>query len=564
MGRDRSRSCISTSRVVRRLLARHFAGAGGLLWRGPRARRVVALGFLAVFAAVMLAEYVAFSHGLAALAELRAAGAALTLYFLEGVLALILLISLVSFVASGLWMFYRARDTRLLLAAPVPLTALYTLRVLETFALTSWAQVVVGVPALAALGVVHHQGVGFYAHGVVILGCFAVLLGALGAVLTTVTAALLRRAPTRLAVGLVALVLVVAFALLIGRNLIPSTGDFYVIFEPGMLNGKPASIKFIESKFAFWPSHPFAATLYTAATGAPAGSAWTRALLWLAPLAALALAATLGRPLYARTLPAIAERFTLSGGRRRAAGRASAFPRLRGPIGALLERDLLVIARSPHELSRAAFLGFLLALYTSFIVVAPLREVADRPEAVGRLVLLNVMASGYFLTAFALRFAFPAVSLEGRAAWVLFSSPVRLTRLVLAKLALAIGLLTATVVPIALAGMLRLARDPALVLISAAFLVMMVATTVTLLLALGAAWPNFREPNPEALSTSGGGLIGTVICLLYVAVVGWEARAAALGASPLPGLLAVAAVSAALVLAALVLVARRAPALEAP
>jgi transaldolase len=67
----------------------------------------------------------------------------------------------VSFVASGLWMFYRARDTGLLLAAPVPLTALYTLRVLETFALTSWAQVVVGVPALAALGVVGQRPISF-------------------------------------------------------------------------------------------------------------------------------------------------------------------------------------------------------------------------------------------------------------------------------------------------------------------------------------------------------------------------------------------------------------------
>jgi ABC-2 type transport system permease protein len=512
----------------------------------------------------MLGEYVVFSRGLAALAELRAAGPALTLYFLEGILALVLLVSLVSFVASGLWMFYRARDTRLLLAAPVPLTALYALRAIETFLLTSWAQVVVGVPALAALGVVYERGPGFYARGAVILTLFAVLLGAAGTVLTTAAAAVLRRASTRLAVAAVALVLVAAFALLVGWNLIPSAGDFYVLFEPGVLNGKPASIKFIESRFALWPSHPFAAALYTGATGGAAGTPWSRALVWVAPLAVLALAATLGPYLYVRTLPAIAERFALSGGRPGFA-RATRFPRrLTGPVGALLERDLLVIGRSPHELGRAAFLGLLLALYTSFVVVAPLREVADRPDALGRLVLLNVMASGYFLTAFALRFVFPALSLEGRAAWVLFSSPVRLTRLVFAKLALATGLLAATVVPIALVGMLRLVRDPALVLTSAAFLLMMVATTATLLLALGAAWPNFREPNPEALSTSAGGLIGTVICLIYVAVVGWGARAAAVGASPVPPLATAAAVSVALMLGALGLLSRRAPALEAP
>ena len=145
---------------------------------------------------------------------------------------------------------------------------------------------------------------------------------------------------------------------------------------------------------------------------------------------------------------------------------------------------------------------------------------------------------------------------------------VLLLELAVAMSIVATGLLTATVVPIALIGMLRLVQDPLLVLTSAAFLVMMVATTATLLLALGAAWPNFREPNPEALSTSASGLVGTVICLVYVAVVGWEARAAALGsavgASPVPPLLTVAAVSAALVLGALVLVRHRTPALEAP
>lgn len=525
------------------------------------------MGFVLVFALVIAGEYVVFERGLEALLPLRLAGTALSLYFLESVMVLILIIALVSYVASGLWVHFRASDTRLLLASPLPLGALYCLRSLETSLLTSWALAIVGLPALAALGVAHGRDLRFYATGIAVLLLFAILIGAAGTLLTAAAGTLFRRSHTRRAVGITVAALLAVFAALVGRNVIPSAGDFYTIFEPGILNGKPASIKYIEAKFALWPSHPFAAALHDAAAGSHAGSPATRLALWLAPAAMLVLAATAGRALYRRALPAIVESFVVAGGGTPAAVGAREFPRrLRGPIGALVERDVLALVRNPHEWSRAAFIGVLLLLYTSFVFVAPLREVADRPAAVARLLLLNVLASGYFLTAFGLRFVFPSVSLEGRAAWVLLSSPVSLGRLLLAKLALYVALLTVVVVPIALAGTLRLAGDPALVGATAALLLMLVVTTATLLLACGAAWPDFREPNPESLSTSGAGLGATLVCLGYVALMGWGARGAALarsaGGSVVPWLAVVAAVSALLIAGALALAARRVRTLE--
>jgi hypothetical protein len=178
------------------------------------------------------------------------------------------------------------------------------------------------------------------------------------------------------------------------------------------------------------------------------------------------------------------------------------------------------------------------------------------------------VASGYFLTAFGLRFIFPSMSLEGRSAWVLFSSPVSAFRLLLAKLGLFVTLLGLTVLPISLAGSLRLVRDPALAATLAALLGMLVVTTATLLLAFGTAWPNFREANPEALSTSGSGLAGTVVCLVYVAGVGWLGRGAALatsaGEGAGPWVAAAGLLSGGLIGASLRLAARRLARLEAP
>ncbi len=517
----------------------------------------------------MAAEYVYFRQALEEVGAMGPAGAALTLYFIESLLVLVFLLALLSFVASGLWIYYRARDTRLLLASPLSVGGLYALRTVETFALTSWSLAVVGLPALLALGVAHRQAAAFYLQGGLMLALFAALTGAGGALLTTMAGAAFRRAPSRLAVVATMAALLGLFIVVVGRNVVPSTTDFFVIFNPEMLNGKPASIKFIEGKFALWPSHPFATALYTSATGGPAGSPATRWALWVVPLGTLAAAATLGRWLYASALPVAAERFIVVGAGRGGQRPPQRFPRLlRGPVGALLERDLVTLARNPHELGRAGFIVLLLVLYTSFIVVAPLADVANDPQAVARLVLFAVIAAGYFITAFALRFVYPMTSLEGRATWLFFSSPLRVFRLVVARAALAVGLLALTVVPVSLIAVVRLVDAPPVIIGTAVLLVLVAATTAIVLLAFGAAWPNFREPNPESLSTSGGGLAGTVLCLAYVAGVGWIARGATLaaagGASVVPWLGLAAVVSIALVAGALELARRRVRILEAP
>lgn len=531
---------------------------------------MVLAGFAVLFALVALGVYAAFHRALLALGSLGLAGAALTLYLLESVLVLIFVLALVSFVVSGLGLYYRARDTRFLLAAPLPLGALFWLRTIQTFALTSWTLVALGLPALIALGRVYERGPRFYAEGLAILASLAALSVGAGALLTMLTGAALRRAPSRLAAAAAVLALVVAFVVVVGRNVVPSAADFHAVFDPGMLNGKPASIKFIEAKFALWPSHPFAAALYESATRGRAGSTATRLALWLAPALLLAATATVGLRLFARTLPAIAEAFAFApGGRRRGPARTPAFPRRwRGAVGALVERDLAMLVRSPHELGQAAFITVLLLVYTAFIVVAPLREVGGSPEAVARLLLFTIVAAGYFLTAFGLRFVFPAMSLEGRAAWVFFSSPAPVFRFLLAKAALSAGLLALVVVPIAMIGTLRLAESPAIVATTAALLLMVAATTTTILLGLGAAWPDFRRPSPEALSTTGAGLVATVSCLTYVAAVGWAARqavlAAAAGESVVVWLASTAAVSVVLIGAVLEIARRRIPTLEAP
>src|SRR5207237_1427482 len=178
------------------------------------------------------------------------------------------------------------------------------------FAAVMRAEYTVFRRALEALAALQHAGPPLTLYFLesflvlILIVLFGLLAGGAAAVLTTAAAAAFRHARTRVGIAAAVCVLLAAFAIVVARNVIPSTSDFYAIFEPGILDGKPSSIKFIEAKFGLWPSHPFAAELYAVATGGRAGSAVSRTLLWLTPFASLALAATLGRRLYARPLPA--------------------------------------------------------------------------------------------------------------------------------------------------------------------------------------------------------------------------------------------------------------------
>ncbi len=83
---------------------------------------------------------------------------------------------------------------------------------------------------------------------------------------------------------------------------------------------------------------------------------------------------------------------------------------------------------------------------------------------------------------------------------------------------------------------------------------------MTVSLAFGVLWPNFREANPEWLATSGGGMATIVLCLGYVAVVGWlggECVRSFLAGESILAYLAVAVAPSAAIVAGAIAAARR-------
>ena len=512
-------------RALSALLGVRAAAARCVLRERDWPRLVVALAFVGLGGTAMVAEYAFLRRGFDAIAEQGVAGPPLLLYALEAFFALVLVIGILSAVVTGSAVFFRLAENRLLLVTPLAPGTIFALRSVETAVLTAWAFVLMAAPALLALGVSARRAPGFYAAGGLLLVSFLVTGVGLGITLTMALGVALGRVRSRVGIVGLAVLILGAAGLLLARTVVPSRADLAVMFEPGLLNGTTVAIHVVEDKFAGWPSHAFAAALFGLAggrTSRPAGTlAATAAWPGLALLALVGLAA----PVYRRLAGRAAEGFLLA----RAAGLAGeptavagrAFPRrLRGAVGALIEKEAVTLLRSPDELARAGFLGFLLLLYTALFLGVPVPARSGTEEQVARVAAFALVAAGYLLTTLGLRFAYPALSGEGQAVWILLASPVRLGTVLVAKaslysLAASLGLGVVTLV-----GGWRLGLPGTGLVGLASLVVLMGVTVVTVALALGAVWPDFRGRPADALATSGGGLLTVAIALAYVGATG--------------------------------------------
>ncbi|MDD5251046.1 MAG: hypothetical protein PHT12_00255 [Patescibacteria group bacterium] len=496
---------------VRRLAARRA-------WREANwARMAVAAAFIVVGVVIAAGVFLLFRAFFVEIAGATEGPAPLIVkYVLEASFATVLFLGVASFVASSIPLIYANGEVRLLAALPVEPSALFMHRFLLAASLSVWPVLVVGVPALAALGVAVHAPAPYYAFAAVALLLLSLTVALTGGLLSFVfawLAALLPRSWLRLADG----VLFVAMLFLFMRQIVPHA--LYRIFDVNGAAAIEASSQRLDAIFGWFPTHPLAqATLaFTQPSGQPAALAWNAL--------AIAVALVLMTLFAGRWYIALRQRFeeiSFVAGYRGADGAAKQppFPRLwRLGHGYIFEKEWLNFTRNPDQLARAGFLMLLL-----FFCLFALRAVAklgglDEPVMQSKAVAASFAAIGYFALALGLRFAFPALSQDGRCAWVIWSSPMHRHELFSWKYffwcaVIAVPIIGAALVTIRLFGV---PWPLAIGFLTAAACT--VAAMVVVTLGQGCLYPDFRDRDPDELSTSPAGLAATAIGVGYVWVV---------------------------------------------
>ncbi|MVN86518.1 hypothetical protein GO986_07035 [Deinococcus sp. HMF7620] len=409
---------------------------------------------------------------------------------------------------------YLSDDLNFLLTQPIATVRVFALKVSETFLNAALVPLFLSVPLLMTVAV--YFGAPLWAYGVMLLAAvlvFAAPVG-LGALLAV---GLMRVAP-------VGRVREVSTAL----GVLISAGLVYAIraLRPEVLVQRlqdPAQVETVLRNFA-GPGSPLlppswaAQGVWQAAQGRLAPALLPLLLLTAGLLvAATLLAARAYQEGWARALDSSTPR--LDPRPRRAGWAERSLARL-GRGGSLASKDLRVTLRDPTQWSQLLVVAALAGVYLVSVRAVPIPV----PQFRGILGYIQLAFQGFIVAGVAVRLAFPAVSTEGRAYWLLRTAPIAPRQIVLSKF---LGVLPVTLtlgLGMGLAGALSLNLGPTLLLLSGLVSVSNAFVITALGVGLGAAAPRFDADNPAEIGVSPGGLafMGlslaySVLCLLLLA-----------------------------------------------
>jgi ABC-2 type transport system permease protein len=492
---------------------------GRLLWHGwevlvqtARARLVTIIACTLIIAGVV---FVAAYEGFWLLREQKLPGTGLIVGLLFDFLFLTLGLMLIF--SGGLILYgslFVAPETTFLLSTPARADRVFAYKFAGSVGFSSWAFVLLGLPVLAAFGVVYRVSPLFWPALPLLLFGFLLIPGSIGAIGCFVIVNTAPRA--RKQILLLCLVALAALAAYRG----------YVVFASAIradvadrdaVSGLLGQLTF--ARAAWVPSHWMTRGLQSAARGDLAGTLYPLALVWSNGLALYVLAAFVAGRWYRRGYNRLATGGDL---RRRYGGGAvdAALARLLWfvdrPTRLLIVKDFRTFRRDPGQWAQVLiFAGLGLVYFANSRQFY--RSDLGRSFQHG-VSLVNLLATCMLLCAYMGRFIYPMLSLEGRKFWVLGLMPLRRSQLLAGKFAFA------AVGSVLIAGPLILAADLLLGLPAVAVGIHLLTITAVaaglsgLAVGIGAMLPNFRESDPSKIAVGFGGTMNLLAGLLFLLV----------------------------------------------
>ncbi|HVE70217.1 MAG TPA: hypothetical protein VNI54_02525 [Thermoanaerobaculia bacterium] len=185
------------------------------------------------------------------------------------------------------------------------------------------------------------------------------------------------------------------------------------------------------------------------------------------------------------------------------------------PLRALIGKEVRTIGRDVAQWSQLFLMGALLFIYLYNIRMLPLGGDARAPLVA----YANLGMSGFVIAAICLRFAYPSVSAEGKAFWLVQTAPVSYRKFLLVKVLVYAAPLTLFALLLTAFANFILEANAMVWLFTMAGASMLAFTLASLGVALGALSPNFNAENPLQVGLSLGGFAYMAISMAYVATM---------------------------------------------
>ena len=193
---------------------------------------------------------------------------------------------------------------------------------------------------------------------------------------------------------------------------------------------------------------------------------------------------------------------------------------LPGPVKSFTVKEIKTFLRDQTQWSQLFLIAALVVIYVYNFKVLPIDKSPIKTVYLQNLFsFLNMGLALFVLTAVSARFAYPAVSLEREAFWLVKTSPLSLRAFLWIKFFIYyFPLLLLTEILIVATNTL-LNVTPFMMALSTITVFFLVPGIDAMGIGFGAAYPNFKAENPTQTVTSIGGLIFMIVCAGYIGAI---------------------------------------------
>ncbi|HHS49503.1 MAG TPA: hypothetical protein ENN07_00080 [candidate division Zixibacteria bacterium] len=412
---------------------------------------------------------------------------------------------------------YRSPETTFLMASPIPFRHVFWVRYSDNMFYSSWATLVLTIPAILAYGIVHQFTLPYFlVVALVALPCFILIPAAVGSGLSMIVFPVAKKFGSRRILLIMGVLAVIGTFFFIrarfSRIVFTAQGDL------ALLNYYLQDLATNEGQWL--PSAWFAEIMRAARLNRGGDLIFYVSMLLSTLGGFVILLDIVAQRLYYPAFLAASEIL----GRKRRNNRTShfygitwklftIFPR---DMRALLVKDIRLFLREPNQWTQFAILLVLIIFY-----LINLRKVPSNVEGLYWQILIsfaNYAFCGYILATLSVRFVYPSISMEGKSFWSIASSPVKMKRLFWEKFWIAFIIFFIITEIVAVVSSALLAQSQVMTLLTSIGIFLMSISLTSIATGLGSLFPSFSEPNPGKIASSGGGMICALVSLIYVAL----------------------------------------------
>ena len=444
-------------------------------------------------------------------------GDLLALRLLSMILLTFFSILVFSNVVTALSTFYLSGELEILLSSPIKIESIYRTKFIETLIDSSWITFIYGLPVFIAYGVVFKANVTYYLGLILTIMPFLMIPASIGILVTML---LVNAFPARRAKDVIVLLGLLFFVIMyiLFRMLQPEK-----LVDPDTF---PSIVQYLTAMRA--PVSPLIPSSWTTEILSPLlrktqGEAlFYLMMLWSTALAGIVIGEWVSRLVYYPGWSRSQEGKKAAISRSRLADvffRVVALP-FRGKMKAIVLKDIKLFFRDTSQWSQLFLIFALMVVYIYSFKLLPVERAAMPSFFLQNLIsFLNLGMVGFVTSSVAVRFVFPAVSLEGVSFWIIRSAPLSIRDFLWSKFwSSLIPLLVLAELLIVLSNLL-LKVTPFMMGLGIVTVFIMTFGITSLGVGLGAVFPKFKHENVAQIPTGFGGIVYMLLAMLFIGAV---------------------------------------------